>query len=136
MAREQSRVARSFSTVQPHAAKSKLARYCNRFGVDRSTRNQCGNCLRLRAGGQFQFMIALLLCVIGALAAFFVGRRSLAAGCLVVAASGYAYGILRANLVTPVSHFIFDAALIGLYAAQFLPNSKKLDGAPPQSGLR
>jgi hypothetical protein len=81
-------------------------------------------------------MIALLLCVIGALAAFFVGRRSLAAGCLVVAASGYAYGILRANLVTPVSHFIFDAALIGLYAAQFLPNSKKLDGAPPQSGLR
>ena len=51
-------------------------------------------------------MIALLLCIVGALAAFFVGRRSLPAGCLVVAAFGYGYGILRANLFTPYSHFI------------------------------
>jgi hypothetical protein len=65
-------------------------------------------------------MIALLLCVIGALAAFFVGRRSLGAGILAVLAAGYAYGILRANLVSTFSHFIFDAAVLGLYASQFV----------------
>src|ERR1700722_2163920 len=80
-------------------------------------------------------MIALLLCIVGALAAFFVGRRSLAAGCLVVAVFGYAYGILRANMFTPYSHFIFDAALVGLCAAVFLPNAKNKDGKVPGSGL-
>lgn len=80
-------------------------------------------------------MIALLLCAIGFLAAFFIGRRSLAAGCLIVAVFGYAYGILRANLITPVSHFIFDAALVGLYLAVFLPNAKNKAGKPPGSGL-
>jgi hypothetical protein len=70
-------------------------------------------------------MLALLLCVIGGLAAFFVGRRSLGAGILVVIAFGYAYGIVRANLASTFSHFIFDVALIGLYASQFLPGRKK-----------
>lgn len=70
-------------------------------------------------------MIALLLCLIGALGAFFVGRRSLGGGILVVLASGYFYGILRANLTPPFSHFIFDVALVGLYASQFIGNKKK-----------
>jgi hypothetical protein len=65
-------------------------------------------------------MIALLLCVVGALAAFFVGRRSLGAGILVVIAVGFGYGILRANLAPPFSHFMFDTAVIGLYASQFV----------------
>jgi hypothetical protein len=59
------------------------------------------------------------------LGAYFLGRRSLAAGVLVVAVSGYFYGILRANLYTPLAHFIFDAALVGLYASQFFAGRKK-----------
>ncbi len=70
-------------------------------------------------------MIALLLCIVGAGAAYFIGRRSLWAGLLVVLASGYFYGILRANLTPPFSHFIFDTALIGFYASQFFGNKKK-----------
>jgi hypothetical protein len=70
-------------------------------------------------------MIGLILCIIGAVAAFFIGRRSLGAGILVVIAAGYFYGILRANLAPPFSHFIFDAALVGLYASQFIGNRKK-----------
>ncbi len=79
-------------------------------------------------------MLALLLCVIGGLAAFFVGRRSLGAGILVVVAFGYGYGILRANLASTFSHFIFDVTLIGLYAAQFLPGRKK-HATPHNSSL-
>jgi hypothetical protein len=80
-------------------------------------------------------MIALLLCIIGGLGAFYAGRRSLAAGCLVAATSGYGYGILRANLITPFSHFIFDAALVGLYLSQFLAGSKKQAEKPAKSPL-
>jgi hypothetical protein len=70
-------------------------------------------------------MIALIISVVGAVAAFFLGRRSLAAGLLVVIAAGYFFGILRANLQTVFSYFIFDAAVIGLYASQFLGRRKK-----------
>jgi hypothetical protein len=70
-------------------------------------------------------MIGLLICVIGAVAAYFIGRRSLGYGILVVMAAGYAYGILRANLAPPFSHFIFDAALVGLYASQFFHGRNK-----------
>jgi hypothetical protein len=70
-------------------------------------------------------MIALVLCIVGALAAFFVGRRSLGAGILVVVAVGYGYGIVRANLASTFSHFIFDIALVGLYASQFVWHKNK-----------
>src|ERR1700677_894022 len=70
-------------------------------------------------------MLALILCILGGITAFLVGRRSLGAGILVVVAAGYGYGILRANLVSTFSHFIFDVTLIGLYASQFLPGGKK-----------
>ena len=79
-------------------------------------------------------MIALLLCMVGFLAAFFVGRRSLWGGILVVVTMGYGYGIFRANLSPPYSHFIFDAALIGLYGAQFLQQRKQPSG-PKHSAL-
>src|SRR5713226_1137409 len=69
-------------------------------------------------------MVALLICIVGFLGALWAGRRSLSAGCLIVAAAGYGYGILRANLFTPFSHFIFDSALVGLYASQFLFKAK------------
>lgn len=47
-----------------------------------------------------------------------MGRRSLAQGFVALLTVGYFYGILRANLLTTFSHFIFDAGLLGLYAAQ------------------
>jgi hypothetical protein len=80
-------------------------------------------------------MIALLLCVIAGLGAYILGRRSLAAGCLVVLAAGYFYGILRANLFTPFSHFIFDAGVVGLYASQFMPGTRKIPGTPHHQTL-
>ncbi|MBV9771988.1 MAG: hypothetical protein JOZ32_20615 [Bryobacterales bacterium] len=70
-------------------------------------------------------MIAALFCIAGAIAAYFIGRKSLAFGILVVIAIGYAYGIVRANLVSTFSHFIFDAAVVGLYASQFLGTRTK-----------
>src|ERR1700730_18554802 len=81
-------------------------------------------------------MFALLLCIIAGLGAYVAGRRALWAGCAVALAAGYGYGILRANLFTPYSHFIFDAGVVGVYASQFLGGSKKQPGAPRDSALR
>ncbi len=80
-------------------------------------------------------MTGLLLCFIGLGAAYWLGRRSLGAGILVVLAFGYGYGIVRANLSPPFSHFIFDAALIGLYASQFLGKKKQNELTPKNSAL-
>src|SRR5207302_3252240 len=70
-------------------------------------------------------MVSVCICVVATVVAFFAGRRSLVAGVLVVLATGYAYGIVRANLLETFSHFIFDATVVGLYVAQ-LPNLTKL----------
>ena len=63
-------------------------------------------------------MIALALCVLAFFATFFAGRRSLGVGMIALFTVGYFYGILRANLITTYSHFLFDAGLIGLYLSQ------------------
>jgi hypothetical protein len=65
-------------------------------------------------------MVALILCAGAFLLCYFAGRRSLVAGIAAVVGVGYVYGILRANVPTTFSHFIFDAAVVGLYAAQLL----------------
>ena len=78
-------------------------------------------------------MTALLLCIIGALGAYFIGRRSLGAGRVAVLGAGYFYGILRANIASTFSHFIFDAALLGLYASQFIGVRKKQPAAKNSS---
>jgi hypothetical protein len=41
-------------------------------------------------------------------------------GLLAVLGIGYAHGVARANLPETFSHFIFDAAAIGLYSAELL----------------
>jgi hypothetical protein len=48
----------------------------------------------------------------------FLGAISLAWGLSWVLAVGYFYGILRANILAPLSHFYFDAAVMGFYAGQ------------------
>lgn len=65
-------------------------------------------------------MIALLLCGVAFVAAYVAGRRSLVAGIGAVLAVGYFYGITRANVPSTFSHFIFDAAVVGLYVTQLL----------------
>jgi hypothetical protein len=63
-------------------------------------------------------MIALVLCVLALVVTFWAGRRSLGQGLVALLVFGYFYGILRANLITTFSHFIFDAGLLGLYLSQ------------------
>jgi hypothetical protein len=63
-------------------------------------------------------VIAILLCILAFGVCYWAGRRSLAQGLIAVLTFGFFYGILRANLLTTFSHFIFDAGLLGLYAAR------------------
>lgn len=64
-------------------------------------------------------MIAVIVCLLALSASFITGRRSLVAGLATVLGIGYLYGIIRANLPQAASHFIFDAAVVGLYFAQW-----------------
>src|SRR5215469_13108586 len=63
-------------------------------------------------------MIAALLCLAALVGCYLAGRSSLGRGLVALLVVGYFYGILRANLLTAFSHFIFDAGLIGLYLSQ------------------
>jgi hypothetical protein len=63
-------------------------------------------------------MIALVVCIAAFALCFWAGRRSLGQGLIALLVFGYFYGILRANLITTFSHFIFDAGLLGLYFSQ------------------
>jgi hypothetical protein len=63
-------------------------------------------------------VISLSLCVAALVASFALGRRSLVAGIGAVLTVGYAYGLARANFLDGYSHFMFDAAVLGLYLAQ------------------
>lgn len=65
-------------------------------------------------------MIALLLCIVAFATCFTARRRGIANGILAVLVWGFAHGLLRANIVATASHFIFDAALLGLYSAELL----------------
>src|SRR5947209_567843 len=64
-------------------------------------------------------MTAEILCVLTLALTFFFGRRSLGGGVVALLTVGYAYGIVRANIPTSSSHFIFDGAVLGLYAGVF-----------------
>lgn len=57
----------------------------------------------------------LLLALVVSYAA---GRVSLMAGLRAVLTIGYLYGIVRANVPQALSHFLFDAAVVGLFAAR------------------
>ena len=60
-------------------------------------------------------MLALAICVVAFLTCYWAGRRSLGQGLVALMFFGYFYGILRANLITTFSHFIFDAGMVGLF---------------------
>jgi hypothetical protein len=63
-------------------------------------------------------MTALAICVVALVACYLAGKRSLGLGLAVLMLFGYVYGILRANLLTTSSHFIFDSGVLGLYLSQ------------------
>jgi hypothetical protein len=63
-------------------------------------------------------MISIILCFLAFVVSLLASRRSLVTGLTVVLGIGYVYGIIRANLTEPFSHFIFDSGVAGLYIAQ------------------
>lgn len=63
-------------------------------------------------------MTGLLLCLVAFLGTALASRRSLVAGLCAVITVGYFYGIVRGNVPQTASHFIFDSAVLGLYAIQ------------------
>src|SRR4051812_20484771 len=64
-------------------------------------------------------MIELGFCLFALIATFVAARRSLVTGLIATLTVGYIYGILRANFTGAASHFIFDSAALGLYAARW-----------------
>lgn len=62
--------------------------------------------------------MSIYLCLFSFAICYWAGRRSLVSGLVAVLGVGYMYGITRANVPETYSHFIFDAGVIGLYAAQ------------------
>lgn len=73
-------------------------------------------------------MLAIAICVVVATICFLAGRRSLVAGIGCTLAVGYVYGIARANLQQTGAHFLFDAAVAGLFLARLTVRST--DEAP------
>jgi hypothetical protein len=65
-------------------------------------------------------MLAPFLCLSAFLACFLAGRRSLWVGLMATIIVGDFYGIVRANVNSQFSHFIFDAGAIGFYLALLL----------------
>jgi hypothetical protein len=64
-------------------------------------------------------MSGIILCIAAMFGTFLIARRCFVNGLLAVVTVGYFYGILRANFLVTASHFIFDAAVLGFYAARF-----------------
>src|ERR1700682_325647 len=57
------------------------------------------------------------LCIVALLGCFIAGGRSMVWGLGAVMTVGYGYGIVRANVPSPVMHFLFDAGATGFYLA-------------------
>jgi hypothetical protein len=62
-------------------------------------------------------MLAILFCLAAFAACYVAGRRAVWAGFAATMVVGYFYGIVRANLETTFSHFIFDFGAVGFYIA-------------------
>jgi hypothetical protein len=62
--------------------------------------------------------MSLYLCLMAFVVCYVAGRHSLVTGLITTLAVGYVFGIVRAQLPETPSYFIFDSAVLGLYAAQ------------------
>jgi hypothetical protein len=77
-------------------------------------------------------MFSIGLCLLAFMFSYAASRRSLSLGLATVLTVGYFYGILRANVPEPFSHFIFDAAVVGLYVTQFGRKTRADEGRSRQ----
>jgi hypothetical protein len=73
------------------------------------------------------FSLSSYLCLFSFALCYWAGRRSITSGLVAVLGIGYAYGITRANVPETYSHFIFDAGVVGLYAAQLFHRLSPLE---------
>jgi hypothetical protein len=64
-------------------------------------------------------MIGIALCIFAFALTYRLARQSLGAALSSLFAFGYAYGLLRAYVTDVGTHFVFDAALAGVYAGRF-----------------
>jgi hypothetical protein len=71
--------------------------------------------------------MSLYLCLLSFGLCYWAGRHSLVNGLMAVLSVGYLYGITRANVPETYSHFIFDAGVVGLYAAQLFRQLNPLE---------
>lgn len=63
-------------------------------------------------------MTAIGLCLLACAITYWAGKRSLGQGLISLFFWGYFFGIIRANLLTTFTFFVFDAAVLGLYLSQ------------------
>lgn len=64
--------------------------------------------------------MSIALCIVALIVTAWLARNSLVWGIVSALTVGYFYGIVRANLMEPMAHFTFDAAVIGLYLGWLL----------------
>ncbi|MGH7840214.1 MAG: hypothetical protein ACREQT_01670, partial [Candidatus Binataceae bacterium] len=62
-------------------------------------------------------VLSVAVCAIALIACFVAMRRAVWAGVVATLGVGYLYGILRANIDSPIAQFVYDAALAGLFTA-------------------
>ena len=63
-------------------------------------------------------MTPVLLFLLACGGTAYAGKRSLRAGIAAVICVGYAYGIVRANILHTLTHLLFDGAVLALYMTQ------------------
>ena len=62
-------------------------------------------------------MLAIAICIGAFVLCFAATRHALWTGIAASMGVGYLYGIIRANVDSPVAQFVYDAALAGLFLA-------------------
>ena len=63
-------------------------------------------------------MIGVGICLLAFATTYWAGRRSLGLGLVALFFWGYFFGIVRANLLSPFTYFVFDVAVLGFYLSQ------------------
>ena len=63
-------------------------------------------------------MTAIGLCLLACATTYWAGKRSLGQALISLLFWGYFFGIIRANLLTTFTFFVFDSAVLGLYLSQ------------------
>src|ERR1700678_1366317 len=71
--------------------------------------------------------------MVARISTWLAGRRSAGSGLALLMTWGYFYGILRAYVPGSAGYFLFDAAVVCLYAARLAPGSQGFHRLPCQS---